>query len=164
MRSTYRYFLLDNVDTTAGDLVERILGKCMERAEVKEKAKNFSIFLINTKIVEAHLASSKSKSVPILADNSDFDTIFESASSFPKVMKRKLNSFDKPIQILQRTNRRLGLKDPEEFQWDLYFLRNSSKTMIKRNTAVSTNQREGAIFEQLKNNITDKKFFHRKGN
>lgn len=35
--------------------------------------------------------------------------------------------------------------------------------MFKRNTIISTIQREGAIFEQLKTNITDKKFFHRKG-
>lgn len=122
MRSTYRYFLLDNAEVTAGDLVERILSKYMDKAEMKEKAKKFSLYLINSKIIDANTISNKHKSVPILADDSNFEATIDSANSFPKVMKRKLNSFDKPLQILQRTNRRLGMKDPESFQWDFYFL------------------------------------------
>jgi hypothetical protein len=78
-------------------------------------------------------------------------------------MKRKLNHRDKPIEIMLRTNKRMKHKDSALFEWNVYFLSHTSNEMARRNALTSGIQKEEPIFDQLLNNITDKKFFHRKG-
>jgi len=162
-RTTYRYFLIDNADTTAGELVERILSKLIDPQSVKEKAKNFSLYLINSKIIEAQGKYNKQKHLITMDTRSDFESMVDHANLFPNILKRKLNQNDKPIHVLQRTRRRIGMKNPDDFEWDFYFLGNSSRTVIRRGTIGSSITKEGAIFDQLVNNITDKRYFHRKG-
>ena len=51
--------------------------------------------------------------------------------------------------------------DPALYQWDLYFLSHTSPN--NHRGAAGQMQKESFYFDQLLNNITDKKFFHRKG-
>lgn len=78
-------------------------------------------------------------------------------------MKRKLNHRDKPIEILQRTIKKMKHKDPALFQWDIYFLSHPlPRDEYDFHSATDMNK-EKDNFDQLVNNITDKKNFHRKG-
>lgn len=162
-KTSYRYFI-EHPNVTAGELVERILSRYIEQGYVKEKRKEFSLYLINSRYIESQTKSSKTKTVFSMDDESNFENTIDSANKFPTVLKRKLNYRDKPIEILQRTNRKMKHKDPALFKWDLYFLSHSGSSISKRNIISSAIHKEGDIFDQLFSNITDKKFFHRKGN
>jgi len=121
------------------------------------------MYMINSKYIESKIKLSKKKQAFTHDDDNHYEQNYDSANTFPGVMKRMLNLRDKPIQILQRTNKVMKHKDPALFEWNIYFLSSSTDGMIGRNTLGSGIQREEPIFDQLINNITDKKFFHRKG-
>ena len=46
-RSSYRYFI-ESQGISSGEIVERILFKYIEQGYVKERRKEFSLYLINT--------------------------------------------------------------------------------------------------------------------
>ena len=54
-------------------------------------------------------------------------------------------------------------KDPSIFQWDIYFLSHNTHNQSKRGNINNTINKESEYYDLLKNKITDKKFFHRKG-
>ena len=47
LRNSYRYFT-EHQDISAGEIVERILLKYVEQGYIKEKRKEYSLYLINT--------------------------------------------------------------------------------------------------------------------
>lgn len=47
LKNSYRYFI-ESPNITAGEIVERILLKYVEQGYVKEKRKEYSLYLINT--------------------------------------------------------------------------------------------------------------------
>lgn len=162
MKTSYRFFK-ESPKITAGELVERILSRYVEQGFVKEKRKEFSLYLINSRYIESHAKYYKNKGITIADDDNEFETTIDSATKFPDVMKRKLNHRDRPFEILQRTNKKMKQKDPQLFQWDIYFL---SHTPISNGYKYKMSQainKEADIYDQLVNKITDKKFFHRKG-
>ena len=155
-QNTYKYFLIQDFDITAGELVKRILTEYVDHSEVESKSKEFSLYLINSVILDANKSSKRQTSEQISYASSDFEESIDSADLFPNVLKRKLNEKDKPVQILQRTKRRTYMKNPERFRWDLYFMRNSSKTQVKRNTMAIGSMKEDNAYNTLINNINDK--------
>jgi hypothetical protein len=71
--------------------VERILFRFVEQGFVKEKGRQFSLYLINTKYLEREMKNNKNKTLQVLDEDSAFESRFDSASMFPTILKQKLN-------------------------------------------------------------------------
>ena len=102
-KSSYRNFI-ENQNITAGELVERILFKYVEQGYIKEKRKEFSLYLINTKQVDKLQQINKNKNLLNLEGDNSLENTIDSAYKFPTVVKRKLHHKERPIIILNRTN------------------------------------------------------------
>lgn len=173
-RNSYRYFV-ELPSVTAGELVDKILHKYVEHGYVPAKSNDyrgrkdstplsvalnspaeFSLYLINSKLIDMHIHQSKNKTVPITEEEGTLEDTIDSADKFPKVWKRKLTCRDKPAEIIERATKRMKNKNPTTYQWDLYFLVNSSRHSMHTNPVSAPVNKEGAIFDQLKATITDK--------
>jgi hypothetical protein len=64
LKTSYRYFI-EFPNVTAGELVERILYRYVEQGYVKEKEKDFSLYLVNSKYIESKLKVTKNKQIQI---------------------------------------------------------------------------------------------------
>lgn len=83
--------------------MERILYRYVEQGFVKEKRKEFSLFLINSKYIEQYVKASKNKTISMYDEDQAIENTLDSANRCPNVMKRKLNYRDRPLEILLRT-------------------------------------------------------------
>lgn len=163
LKTTYETFA-EPASITAGELVERILYRYLEEGRMKGKRKDFSLYLINSKHIDSHLKSKRSGKDANSKESKDFYDNIDSVFKLPAVMKRKLDSRDHPIQILQRTEQKMKHKGTSMFQWDLYFLSRSTSKAEKRGNLADRIDQEGEFFDELLTNLTNKKFFfHRKG-
>ncbi|CAI2359821.1 unnamed protein product [Moneuplotes crassus] len=150
---------------TAGEIVERILNRYVEQGKSQGKRKDFSLYIINTQHIEGHLKANKNKKSFDSKENKEFYNNIDSVFKLPHVMKRKLDSCDYPVYILQRAETKMKNKGSIMFQWDLYFLSHTTTLGEKRGNLTERFKKEGEFFEELLTNITDRKFFfHRKGN
>lgn len=153
----------EHASVTAGELVERILNRYVEQGKDKGKRKDFSLYLINSRLIDSYFKGKMPKKDDI-KENKNFYKELDSVLKIPSVMKRKLDSKDHPVKILQRTENKMKSKDTAFFQWDLFFLSHSINKAEKRGNLTQRIDKEGEFFEELLTNITDRKFFfHRKG-
>ena len=81
------------------------MHRYVEQGFVKEKRKEFSLFLINSKYIDQYIKASKNKHVSMYDDEQPIENTLDSANRCPNVMKRKLNHRDRPLEILHRTNK-----------------------------------------------------------
>ena len=88
-RNSYRYFVFFDTNVTSEEIIRRILNEYVEEGEIESKINEFSLYLINSVILENQVTSHRAKSMKLTNSNSEFENMIDSADSYPNVLKSK---------------------------------------------------------------------------